>query len=195
MLAKLRARLTYANVMATIAVFVALGGSSYAAVTITGKNVKNSSLTGKDIKNNSIGSADVKGLKSGDVSDHSLLAKDFKTGQLPAGPQGLKGDKGDAATRLFGNFAGDDGHLVTGSGIVSGTRAGNGLYHVQFAQSVTNCVLVADAGSQDSSNPEPRIVGASHLSSDATGATAFVIAFDAFTDDRDDADFSLAAFC
>ena len=33
-------RLTYSNVMATIAVFIALGGSSYAAVKITGKNVK-----------------------------------------------------------------------------------------------------------------------------------------------------------
>ena len=47
MLSTLRARLTYANVMATIAVFVALGGSSYAAITITGKNVRNSSLTGR----------------------------------------------------------------------------------------------------------------------------------------------------
>ena len=36
MLAKLRSRLTYANVMSTLAVFIALGGSSYAAVTING---------------------------------------------------------------------------------------------------------------------------------------------------------------
>jgi hypothetical protein len=33
--------LTYANVMATIAVFVALGGSSYAALRITGHDVVN----------------------------------------------------------------------------------------------------------------------------------------------------------
>ena len=78
-----------------LALFVALGGSSYAAITITGKNVKNSSLTGKDIKNNSLTGSDVKGIKSGDVTDRSLLAKDFKAGQLPAGPQGPKGDKGD----------------------------------------------------------------------------------------------------
>jgi hypothetical protein len=32
MIQRLRARLTYANVMATIAVFIALGGSSYAAI-------------------------------------------------------------------------------------------------------------------------------------------------------------------
>jgi hypothetical protein len=40
--------------VALTALAVALGGTSYAAVTITGKNVRNSSLTGADIKNNSL---------------------------------------------------------------------------------------------------------------------------------------------
>jgi hypothetical protein len=93
-LAKLRPRLTYANVVATLALFLALGASSYAAVTITGRNVKNSSLTGRDVKNNSLTGADVKNIRSGDVSDGSLLSKDFKAGQLPAGPRGLQGATG-----------------------------------------------------------------------------------------------------
>jgi hypothetical protein len=93
-LAKLRSRLTYANVVATLALFLALGAGSYAAVTITGKNVKNSSLTGRDVKNNSLTGADVKNITSGDVSDGSLLSKDFKAGQLPAGPRGLQGTTG-----------------------------------------------------------------------------------------------------
>ena len=84
--AKARGSLTYANVMATIAVFVALGGSSYAAIKVTGKNVKDSSLMGKDIKNSSLGTADVK--------NGSLLAGDFKSGQLPAGPRGVTGPAG-----------------------------------------------------------------------------------------------------
>jgi hypothetical protein len=83
---KLRPRLTYANVMATIAVFVALGGSSYAAIKVTGKNVKDSSLTGKDIKNSS--------LTTSDVKNGSLLSLDFKPGQLPPGAPGPKGDTG-----------------------------------------------------------------------------------------------------
>jgi len=53
-LTAIRDRLTYANVMATIAVFVALGGTTYAAVTITGRDVKDGSLTGKDVKRNSL---------------------------------------------------------------------------------------------------------------------------------------------
>jgi hypothetical protein len=98
-IAKLRARLTYANVVATLALFVALGGSSYAALSVTGKNVKNSSLTGKDVKNNSLTGADVKSLTSGDVANGRLLAEDFAPGQLPRGEQGLKGDKGSTGDR------------------------------------------------------------------------------------------------
>jgi hypothetical protein len=82
--------LSYANVVATIALFVALGGGAYAAVTITGKNVKDGSLTGKDIKNESI--------RSGDIDNGSLKRVDFETGDVPVGPQGVKGDKGDPGT-------------------------------------------------------------------------------------------------
>ena len=46
MLAKLRSRLTYANVMSTLAVFIALGGSSYAAFTISGSSIQNRSISG-----------------------------------------------------------------------------------------------------------------------------------------------------
>jgi hypothetical protein len=84
----LGSRLTYANVMATIGVFVALGGSSYAAVKLTGKQVVDGSLTGTDIKNRSLTGADVK--------DGSLLAADFRAGQLPRGARGPAGKSGSA---------------------------------------------------------------------------------------------------
>jgi hypothetical protein len=82
MLARLRQRLTYANVMATIAVFIALGGSGYAAVTLNRNSVK-----GKHIAKNAVTSPKVK--------NRSLKRKDFARGQLPRGPQGLQGLKGD----------------------------------------------------------------------------------------------------
>jgi hypothetical protein len=78
-------------VVACVALVVASGGTSYAALTITGRNVKNSSLTGKDIKNSS--------LTTSDVKNRSLLSADFKAGQLPAGPQGPQGTKGDTGPR------------------------------------------------------------------------------------------------
>ena len=48
-LSRMKKRLTYANVMSTIAVFVALGGSSYAAFSISGSSIKNRSIPAKKI--------------------------------------------------------------------------------------------------------------------------------------------------
>jgi hypothetical protein len=63
----LRRRLTYANVMATAAVFIALGGSSYAALTITGADVRNGSLSYRDLKKNTLGGSRVKESRLGKV--------------------------------------------------------------------------------------------------------------------------------
>jgi hypothetical protein len=89
-------------VVACTALFVALGGTGYAALSITGKNVANGSLTGKDIKNSSISGGDVKNssLTTSDIKNRSLLATDFKSGQLPGGTKGDKGDKGDPGSAL-----------------------------------------------------------------------------------------------
>ena len=81
MLTTLRSRVTYANVMATAAVFIALGGSSYAAVKLAANSVGTPQL-----KRNAVTSVKVK--------NGSLLGEDFKAGQLPAGAQGPKGDAG-----------------------------------------------------------------------------------------------------
>src|SRR3954454_9216033 len=69
----------HGTVVAYLALFVALGGTGYAATKITGKQIKDSSITSADVKN------------------RSLLSKDFKKGQLPAGlpgPQGAPGRTG-----------------------------------------------------------------------------------------------------
>lgn len=67
---KLRGKLTYANVVATLALFIALGGASYAALklprnsvgarqlkknAVTGAKVKDDSLTGSDINEATLG--------------------------------------------------------------------------------------------------------------------------------------------
>jgi hypothetical protein len=79
-------RPSHATIVSYIALFVALGGTSYAAVAITGKQVKNSSLTGSDLKDASVTGRDVK--------NGSLRAKDFRAGELPAGRQGPQGPQG-----------------------------------------------------------------------------------------------------
>jgi hypothetical protein len=54
-------RLTYANIVATLALFIAVGtGGAYAASKIDGSDIRNRSLTGREFKSNSIGSRVVK---------------------------------------------------------------------------------------------------------------------------------------
>ena len=60
MLAKLRSRLTYANVMSTLAVFIALGGSSYAAFTINGSSIQNRSISAHKLKRNTLTGREIK---------------------------------------------------------------------------------------------------------------------------------------
>jgi hypothetical protein len=73
-----------AMVIACLALVVALSGTSYAVVL--------------SLPVNSVGTAQLKAnaVVSSKVKNRSLLAVDFKTGQLPAGAPGPKGDKGDA---------------------------------------------------------------------------------------------------
>ena len=53
MLTRMRSHLKFANVVSVIALFIALGGSAYAAL-ITGKQVKNNSIQGKDVKESTL---------------------------------------------------------------------------------------------------------------------------------------------
>jgi hypothetical protein len=64
---RLRARLSYANVVATLALFVALGGSSYAVSAISGSQLKNNSVSGKKLKRNTIGGSRIKESRLGTV--------------------------------------------------------------------------------------------------------------------------------
>ncbi len=50
-----------------LALFVALGGSSYAALTITGRDVRDRSLTGKDLKRNTLTGRQIKESRLGTV--------------------------------------------------------------------------------------------------------------------------------
>jgi hypothetical protein len=75
----------YANAASTLALVVALGGTSYAAVELPKNSVGN-----RQLKANAV--------TSSKVEDRTLLGKDFKAGELPAGPRGpagAPGPKGD----------------------------------------------------------------------------------------------------
>ena len=68
MLDTFRRRLTYANVMSTLAVFIALGGSSYAAIKISGKDIKNRSIPGTKLRPNTLTGTQIKESTLGRVT-------------------------------------------------------------------------------------------------------------------------------
>lgn len=71
-----------AMVVALVALFVALGGSGYAAVQLNGKNIKNRSIAGQKLKNNTLTARQIRESRLGTVPraiEATLLA-----GRAPA---------------------------------------------------------------------------------------------------------------
>jgi hypothetical protein len=90
---KLLERLTYANVMATIAVFIALGGASYAAV----KLPKNSVGT-KQLKKNSVTTAKIKkdAVTGAKVKKQTLTGSDINLNKLGTVPNATHANSADS---------------------------------------------------------------------------------------------------
>ena len=140
-----RPRATFANVVSCLALFVALGGASYAAVALPRNSVGSKQIAAGAVDNSKI--------KKG-----SLLASAFKPGQLragkagaqgPAGPQGAKGETGaqgppgaGSVTRLAGmsSFPGQtisaDGQWHTWAAVTF-TAAANTLYELHLDDDYT----------------------------------------------------------
>ena len=77
-------RLTYSNVIATLAIFIALGGISYAATNLSKnsvgtKQIKNNAVTAKKIKKNAVTS---KKIKKNAVTTAKIKGKSITEGKL-----------------------------------------------------------------------------------------------------------------
>jgi hypothetical protein len=85
-----RRRLTYANVMSTVAVFVALGGGAYALSvpknSVGTRQIKRSAVTSTKIRPSAVTTAKIKrgAVASAQIRDHSLTASDLAPGVIPA---------------------------------------------------------------------------------------------------------------
>ena len=96
MFTRIRGAFTYANIVGTLALFIALGGVSYAAVKLPAKSVGT-----KQLKSEAVTSAKVR--------DGSLLAKDFDDKELPRGEDGADGAPGRAGSPGPAGPKGDNG--------------------------------------------------------------------------------------
>jgi hypothetical protein len=78
-----------ANAVAYLALFVALGGTSYAAVRVTGAAVVDGSLTGADIRAHSLTSRNIAPL-----AEPASLAAQSAAARGRRGPRGFRGYRG-----------------------------------------------------------------------------------------------------
>ena len=163
--------LSYSNVMATLGVFIALGGASYAAVALPANSVGT-----KTLKKSAVTSAKVKdgSLRRGDFASGTLQAAQGPQGpqgaQGPVGPKGdpgqngapgAKGEPGSARAFAFvdpfscGGATGQC-NVSKAKNVVSARRVGTGTYCLQVASGIDPATTGSAAGAEffRSNSPE-----------------------------------------
>jgi hypothetical protein len=129
-----RRHLSYANVMASVAVFIALGGTGYAAAKVRTSDIASRAVTNAKLATNAVTSAKVR--------NGSLLAADFAAGQLPAGPQGPQGVQGQTGAAGPAGSARAYGHIRPNGTLVPG-RASKGIANVSRPQDGVFCITLS----------------------------------------------------
>lgn len=144
MLGHLRSKLSFANVTSVIALFVALGGTGYAAVTLPRNSVgadqlKSRSVGSSELKTNAVTSRSIKSRSVG-LSDITPAARTALRGQ--AGPAGPTGPAGPAGV-TFRAAVPSGGTVQRGNASSAEHQGGTNEYRVTFAQDVISCVATA----------------------------------------------------
>lgn len=143
MLHRLLSRLSYANVVATLALFIALGGTSYAALKLPKNSVGSTQIKTGAVHTGEIANRTIR------LGDISLSARSSLRGQT--GPQGAAGPAGPAGAAAVKHFAAvsSSGGLLRGDAKSGGSGSAIGTYVVGFAESVSGCAYSATLGTTD----------------------------------------------
>ena len=126
MLQRLRPRVTFANVVSLLALFVALGGSSYAALRVTSRDIRNNTVRSEDLRNNHVRGRDIRNstIRGGDVAFNTLDGRDIREDRLGTVPRATRADSAARADLLGGlgpgAFQRGSGQVVAGSDELSG---------------------------------------------------------------------------
>jgi hypothetical protein len=116
-----------AMIVACAALMVALGGVSYAAAVLPKNSVGTAQIKKQSVSRAKIKQSAITGAK---VKNQSLTAADFKAGQLPAGPEGPKGDPGPQGPK------GDPGGPLGANSIAADDVQDGSLGTAEFASSI-----------------------------------------------------------
>lgn len=135
----LRGKLTFSNVVAMLALFIALGGAGYAATQLP-KN----SVGSKQLKKNAVTAAKV---KNGAITPAKLNRASRTALAGPQGPQGPKGEAGSA--RAWAEVK-SNGTVLRSVGGVTAERTEEGRYCLTAgALNTSNSVAVATLNYSD----------------------------------------------
>jgi hypothetical protein len=140
------AHLSYANVTATLALFVALGGTSYALA------IPRNSVGPAQLKTNSVGSSEIKrkAVKTADLDDRTIRVRDISLSARAA----LQGQTGPPGPTFFATIS-SAGIPVRGNATGSDS-SGLGLRLISFSRSMADCVPTATLTSTPGgTNPVP----------------------------------------
>lgn len=129
-----RGRISYANIVSTLALVMATSGVAWAAIGSAG--IKNNSLKSIDIKNGTLQSTDygTNSVNTTDVANGAITSTKLASGTVP---------------NIMWARVHSDGTVEDSSGSVSASRFATGQYEVVFPVSVVNCAAVASVGSSD----------------------------------------------
>jgi hypothetical protein len=173
---KIRPRLTYANVVATLCLFLILGGGAYAANEWNGSNIQDGTLTGADIQDLSLGLPDygANSISTGKLKDGDVRTQDLR--DLGVTNSKIAWDSVSSGKVINNNLTGDDINEATLTGVDGSTLNGKsakdivmwaniradgtvengdatgarrfsaGVYTVTFPRNVGECAAVASNG-------------------------------------------------
>ena len=141
MFGRLRLKLSFANVISLLALFVALGGTGYAAITLPRNSVGSA-----QIRRHAVGQSD---LKTGAVTSRALHDRSIRLTDLSrsaraslrgaAGPQGPAGPPGPTYRAAVPS----GGSVQRGNALSAAHQGGTNEYRVTFAADVSSCVATA----------------------------------------------------
>ena len=108
----------YAAVTSTLALVVAVGGASYAAVEVTGDDITNGTVTTKDVKNKTLKYKDIAAEHQG-ASSHGCLPV-RRAPPVPPGPLGATAaDRPDGPSNVYGRWNDNATAMVAGNKAVA----------------------------------------------------------------------------
>jgi hypothetical protein len=177
--------------LALLALFFALGGTSFAAgnALLPRNSVGTKQVINGSLQTNDLSKSARTALKGNRGLRGPAGAQGAQGSTGATGAQGVQGAPGQPATKLF--VAMDAGGTLTkNSGATVAARASAGVYRVTFNTNITNCVYLATGGQDAGSLFEDY-----HLYTSRTGTNTVNVQIFDEKNNPFDRSFYLAVFC